>query len=62
MPEAILMRVEDGIAVLTLNRPEVRNAIDDAMRAVLRETICPATQEGRASITAFLAKSAEKPA
>lgn len=26
------MQVEDGVAVITLNRPEVRNAIDDQMR------------------------------
>lgn len=30
--QSIEMRVEDGIATITLNRPEVRNAIDDAMR------------------------------
>lgn len=28
----LTMQVEDGIAVITLNRPEVRNAIDDEMR------------------------------
>jgi enoyl-CoA hydratase/carnithine racemase len=26
------MHIEDGVAVITLNRPEVRNAIDDEMR------------------------------
>ncbi len=29
---SILTEVENGIATVTLNRPEVRNAIDDAMR------------------------------
>jgi enoyl-CoA hydratase/carnithine racemase len=31
-PPAIRLDVLDGIAVLTLDRPEIRNAIDDAMR------------------------------
>ncbi len=26
------MQIDDGVAVITLNRPEVRNAIDDEMR------------------------------
>ena len=34
-PAAIECQVSDGIATLLLNRPEVRNAIDDAMRAEL---------------------------
>jgi len=33
------LEAEDGIAVLTLNRPRVRNAIDGTMRAELREAI-----------------------
>ena len=32
MSDAILLTTESGIATLTLNRPKVRNAIDDAMR------------------------------
>lgn len=32
---AIDLQVRDGIAVLALNRPDVRNAIDDAMRGEL---------------------------
>ncbi|TDH57255.1 enoyl-CoA hydratase/isomerase family protein, partial [Dankookia rubra] len=32
---AIEFEVNDGIATLLLNRPKVRNAIDDAMRADL---------------------------
>ncbi len=34
-PAAIELRVDDGIATLLLNRPQARNAIDDAMRAEL---------------------------
>ena len=34
-PAAIELRVNDGIATLLLNRLQVRNAIDDAMRAEL---------------------------
>lgn len=32
MPDAILLSTQAGVATLTLNRPAVRNAIDDAMR------------------------------
>jgi enoyl-CoA hydratase/carnithine racemase len=35
MGSAILTETENGIATLTLNRPSVRNAIDDAMRTEL---------------------------
>jgi enoyl-CoA hydratase/carnithine racemase len=33
------LRVDDGIGVLTLNRPKARNAIDDLMRAELRTAV-----------------------
>jgi enoyl-CoA hydratase/carnithine racemase len=36
---AILMDVVEGIATITLNRPHVRNAIDDAMRADFVEAL-----------------------
>lgn len=36
---AILLEIEDGIAIMRLNRPEVRNAIDDAMRAEMMAAI-----------------------
>jgi enoyl-CoA hydratase/carnithine racemase len=35
--ETLLVRVEDGVAWVSLNRPEVRNAISDRMREELRE-------------------------
>lgn len=36
---AIQVAVSDGIATLTLNRPTVRNAIDDAMRVELIDAL-----------------------
>ena len=33
MTALVELAIEDGVAVVTLNRPEVRNAINDAMRA-----------------------------
>lgn len=42
---AILLSVEDGIGVLTLNRPAVRNAIDDAMRGELLEALDRAARD-----------------
>lgn len=38
-PPPILMTVTDGIATLTLNRPEARNAISDDMRSLLIEML-----------------------
>ncbi|MCD0505202.1 enoyl-CoA hydratase/isomerase family protein [Bordetella petrii] len=35
----ILLDVQDGVGVLTLNRPAVRNAIDDAMRTELLDAL-----------------------
>ncbi len=35
----LLARVEDGVAVLTLNRPEVRNALSDTLSPALRRTL-----------------------
>jgi enoyl-CoA hydratase/carnithine racemase len=35
----IELRVQDGIALLALNRPEVRNALDDSMRGMLIEAL-----------------------
>jgi Enoyl-CoA hydratase/carnithine racemase len=36
---AVLLDVTDGIGTLTLNRPHVRNAIDDAMRTELLQAL-----------------------
>jgi len=36
---AIALSVDGAVATLTLNRPEVRNAIDDAMRGALMEAV-----------------------
>ncbi|HEX6511572.1 MAG TPA: enoyl-CoA hydratase/isomerase family protein [Chloroflexota bacterium] len=35
MSEPVLLSIEDGVALATLNRPEARNAIDDATRDAL---------------------------
>jgi enoyl-CoA hydratase/carnithine racemase len=38
-PDPIRLDVTDGVAVLTLDRPDVRNAIDDAMRGRMIATL-----------------------
>ena len=35
MADSVLFRIDDGLAWITLNRPEARNAMDDAMREAL---------------------------
>jgi enoyl-CoA hydratase/carnithine racemase len=44
-PPRIELRVEDGIAVATLNRPEVLNAVDGAMRTALARVVEQAEQD-----------------
>jgi len=39
MPELVLRRVEAGVGVLSLNRPEKHNAINDEMGAALRDAM-----------------------
>lgn len=39
MSEPVLVEVDGPVAVVTLNRPEARNAVDDGMRAALRSTV-----------------------
>jgi len=42
---AIILTVQEGVGTLTLNRPHVRNAIDDAMRTELLEALDQATRD-----------------
>lgn len=39
MTQAVLTTIESGIATITLNRPEARNALDQAMRDELAEAV-----------------------
>jgi enoyl-CoA hydratase/carnithine racemase len=39
MSEPVLVDVEGSVAVVTLNRPDARNAIDDTTRTALRSTL-----------------------
>lgn len=39
MSEPVLLEVDGPVAVVTLNRPEARNAVDDGVRAALRSTL-----------------------
>ena len=45
MSEEFLVTVEDGVAVLTLNRPERLNALTRSMLAGLRETLASMTED-----------------
>ncbi len=40
------LSIEDGIAIATLNRPEVRNAVDDATRIELGRIVDQVTRDG----------------
>ena len=48
MPDLVLREVTDGIAVLTLNQPERRNALSKAMLAALKDAL-EAIAENRAA-------------
>jgi len=39
MTDQLIERIEDGVATLTLNRPEARNALTDEMQGALQEAI-----------------------
>jgi 2-(1,2-epoxy-1,2-dihydrophenyl)acetyl-CoA isomerase len=52
MTEAVLATVADGVATLTLNRPEVLNALDDALLVQLREAL--AAVKADASVRAVI--------
>ena len=41
----VLCRVEDGVATLTMNRPEARNALSDEMGAGLQQTLAALSEE-----------------
>ena len=41
MSDPVLVQVADGVATLTLNRPQVMNAMDGALMARLREAASP---------------------
>ena len=46
--EELLAWLEDGVAVLTLNRPEVRNALSDTLSPALRRIIAELSQNPEA--------------
>ena len=45
--DELLARIEDGVAVLTLNRPEVRNALSDTLSPALRRTVGSLKEDSR---------------
>jgi enoyl-CoA hydratase/carnithine racemase len=45
MPDFLLTENRDGVLIVTLNRPEKKNAINDAMWVALRETFRAAAQD-----------------
>ena len=45
--EELLARIEDGVAVLTLNRPEVRNALSDTLSPALRRIFSSLKEDQR---------------
>lgn len=45
--EAIRYELTEGMAVITLNRPEVMNALNSAMRAEILDALCRAAAEAR---------------
>lgn len=46
--DELLAHLEDGVAVLTLNRPEVRNALSDTLSPALRQMIARLSEDLRA--------------
>jgi enoyl-CoA hydratase len=43
--DVLLVEVDEGIATLTINRPDVLNALDDAVRTRLNETLAALEQD-----------------
>lgn len=48
--QTIRYEISEGLAVITMNRPEVMNALNTTMRAELREALSRATGEARAIV------------
>ncbi|MCB1740594.1 MAG: enoyl-CoA hydratase/isomerase family protein [Gammaproteobacteria bacterium] len=40
MSDTVLLEIEDGVATVTLNQPEVRNALTPELRTAFREVVC----------------------
>ena len=57
MSDVVLTEVSDRVAVVTLNRPEARNALDPALTAALPEAI--ATCDARDDVDAIVLTGAE---
>src|SRR4051794_5791827 len=55
--DVILIEVSEGVAVVTLNRPEARNALDPALTAALPEAI--AACDGRDDVDAIVLTGAD---
>ena len=51
MSEEILWSVEDGVATVTLNRPEKRNALDNDLRARVLEALAEADDDPDVSLS-----------
>lgn len=52
--EQIIYSVNDGVATLTLNRPEARNALTDAMRPELDSVLAELRKEAGKSVKALI--------
>jgi enoyl-CoA hydratase/carnithine racemase len=50
MNDAVLYRKEDGVAIVTLNRPERLNAITDEIRAGLKEKLDDACKDNEVNV------------
>ncbi|AJE80420.1 2-ketocyclohexanecarboxyl-CoA hydrolase [Streptomyces albus] len=56
MPDSVLYEVSDGVAVLTLNRPEALNALDIPTKTALRDAVLDA--QGDPAVRAVLLTAA----
>ena len=54
----LLCRIEDGVAVLTLNRPEARNALSDTLTPALRRKIADFSVEPRVRVVVITGSGA----